>query len=110
MLRLVDLPGAIAARGWPPGSDASIELEVRDAHAPWNDGRWIVEVEGGHGRARRGGDGSIETTIGGLSSWWAGYATPARLARTGHLSGPADALTAMAGLLPAVPPVLPDFY
>lgn len=53
----------------------------------------------------------MEATIGGLSSWWSGYASATRLARLGHLrSADPAALTAMDGVLPAVPPVLTDFY
>jgi predicted acetyltransferase len=110
MLRLVDVPGAMAARGWPASVRGRVEVAITDPHAPWNEGRWILELEGGRATAVRGGAGTVEATIGGLSSWWAGYATPSRLARTGHLAGPTDALVAMGELLPAVPPVLPDFY
>ena len=111
MLRLVDLPGAIAARGWPSTAVGRVELEVVDDQAPWNAGRWVLEVEGGQARATPGGAGTVQATIGGLSSWWAGYAPPARLARTGSLrSTDAAAIQVMAELLPASPPVLPDFY
>lgn len=110
MVRLVDLPGAMAGRGWPAGVRGRVDLQVRDPQAPWNDGRWVLEVADGRAAATPGGAGTVQATIGGLSSWWAGYATPERLARTGSLSGPPDALVAMGELLPAVPPVLPDFY
>ena len=58
-----------------------------------------------------GGNGTVQAPIGGLSSWWAGYAPATRLARLGllHSSDPA-ALARMDHLLPAVPPVLLDFY
>ena len=110
MLRLVDLPAAIAARGWPSSARGRLEVEVDDRHAPWNAGRWTIDVADGSAVAARGGAGTVQATIGGLSSWWAGYADPRRLARTGGLAGPAEALDAMGELLPAVPPVLPDFY
>jgi len=111
MLRLVDLPGAVAARGWPASARGRVELAVHDRQAPWNDGRWVLEVEDGSARATRGGDGRIEVTVGGLSSWWAGYATPARLARTGSLrTTDPTALRTLDELLTAAAPVLPDFY
>ncbi|HEY7014571.1 MAG TPA: GNAT family N-acetyltransferase [Streptosporangiaceae bacterium] len=41
-VRLVDVPGALAARGYAmPGS---LVLEVTDAFCPWNDGRWRLEA------------------------------------------------------------------
>jgi predicted acetyltransferase len=110
MLRLLDLPGAVRARGWPAGVSARIELEVSDDHVPANAGRWVVEVDGGEAEATSGGSGAVRASIGGLASWWAGYATATRLAGTGHLAGPADALAAMDAILPADPPVLVDFY
>jgi predicted acetyltransferase len=110
MLRLIDLPGAVAARGWPRGATGRVHLEVRDPHAPWNDGRWVLEVDGGEGAATPGGSGEVQASIGGLSSWWAGYATPRGLARAGHLAGPLEALDELGSLLPACPPVLTDFY
>lgn len=111
MLRLIDLPGAFAARGWPAHATARIELHVQDQQAPWNDGNWTIEIADGAATAAPGGAGTVEATIGGLSSWWSGYASATRLARLGHLrSADPAALTAMDGVLPAVPPVLTDFY
>ena len=41
-IRLVDVPGALAARSYAmPGS---LVLEVTDAFCPWNDGRWRLET------------------------------------------------------------------
>jgi predicted acetyltransferase len=111
MLRLVDLPGAVAARGWHPDARGTVHLAVVDEHAPWNHGRWILEVADGAARITPGGDGTIAASIGGLSSWWAGYAPASRLARTGHLaSADGRALATMDGLISAAPGVLADFY
>jgi predicted acetyltransferase len=111
MVRLVDVAGSVAARGWPRSAAGRIELEIDDPHAEWNHGRWTLEVADGEGRLHRGGRGEVGTSIGALSSWWAGYATPHRLARTGGIrTARPELLDAMAGLLPTVPPVLPDFY
>ncbi|MCB0970672.1 MAG: GNAT family N-acetyltransferase [Acidimicrobiales bacterium] len=110
MLRLVDLPGAVAARGWPPGASGTVHLEVADDQAPWNAGRWVLEVDGGLARLSPGGDGSVQASIGGLAAWWSGYAAASRLVRTGHLAGDREAVARLDGLLPAAPPVLLDFY
>lgn len=111
MLRLIDLPGAMAARGWHPDARGQVHLAVVDEHAPWNQGTWVLDVADGSAQATPGGDGTVEVSIGGLSSWWAGYAPAARLARTGHLaSADRRSLTTMDGLVGASPPVLLDFY
>ena len=111
MLRLIDAPGAVAARGWPAGAADTVHLVIVDDHAPWNNGPWILEVADGQGTLTPGGDGTVEAHIGGLSSWWSGYASATKLARTGHLAT-ADrrALATMDQLIPAAPSVLPDFY
>lgn len=111
MLRIIDLPGAVAARGWANEVSGQVHLVVVDEEAPWNNGPWVLEVADGHATVAPGGDGTVAATIGGLSSWWAGYAPAKRLARTGHL-GSADrgALAVMDSLIAAAPPVLPDFY
>ena len=95
----------------PSHGRGAVHLAVVDPHAPWNNGPWVLEVADGHAAATPGGDGTVEASIGGLSSWWAGYAPATRLARTGHL-GSADrrALALMDQLIPATPGVLPDFY
>lgn len=111
MLRIIDLPGAMAARGWPSQARGQVHLAVIDEHAPWNHGTWVLDVADGHATATPGGDGTVEATIGGLSSWWAGYAPATRLARTGHLaSADRNALAVLDQLVPAAPGVLPDFY
>ncbi len=111
MVRLIDAPGAVAARGWNPAAAGRVHLEVQDEHAPWNEGRWILELEGGEGRLTPGGDGTVELGIGALSSWWSGYASARTLSLTGHLRT-ADplALATLNGLGTSSAPTLVDFY
>ena len=111
MARLIDLEGAVAARGWNPTVRGRVDLQVRDDHAPWNDGAWQLEVADGHGRLVRGGSGTVEVTIQGLSCWWTGYARAGALATTGHVrTADARALAVFDGLGAASPPTLIDFY
>lgn len=111
MLRLVDVAGAVAARGWNRAASGRVHLQVRDRHAAWNDGRWVLEVDGGAGRLTPGGDGTVGIGVGGLSSWWSGYASARTLQRTGHIeSGDQAALAVLDGLGAATPPALVDVY
>jgi predicted acetyltransferase len=117
MLRLVDVAGAVAARGFPAGVEVAADLEVRDRLCPWNEGRWHLTVSGGRGRlepARGGGGGSggaVSVGIGALSSLWAGYAVPSALARVGLLSGgsPSDR-AALATAFRGPTPWMPDHF
>ena len=49
MLRILDAPAAIAARGFPGAVAVSAVLQLADAQLPANSGRWTLEVAGGKG-------------------------------------------------------------
>jgi predicted acetyltransferase len=49
MLRVVDAPAAIAARGFPPGVSVSVPLQINDKARPGNAGRWLLTVADGKG-------------------------------------------------------------
>lgn len=87
MTRLVDLPGAVAARGWPGGAEAEVHLDVGDELAPWNAGRWVLRVEDGEGRLDEGGRGTVRATVGALAPLFTGMVTAVTLARIGLLDG-----------------------
>jgi predicted acetyltransferase len=52
MLRLLDAPAAIAARGFP-ATDLAVPLQVTDDLLPANSGRWELTVRAGTGRLLR---------------------------------------------------------
>lgn len=111
MTRLVDAAGAVAARGYPDGLRATVELDLADAAAPWNAGRWVLEVDRGQGTLTAGGSGRVQVTAGTLASLYTGYANPLTLARLGLLGGarPAD-LEALAAIFGGPAPWMPDFF
>jgi len=49
MLRVVDAPAAIAARGFPAAVSLSVPLAITDQARPVNSGRWQLTVAGGKG-------------------------------------------------------------
>jgi len=49
MLRVVDAPGAIAARGFAPAVSVTVPVEVHDQARPANSGRWQLTVADGKG-------------------------------------------------------------
>src|SRR5262245_22663639 len=85
MLRLVDAPAAIAARGYADDVRVEVPLEITDAACPWNVGRHTLVVERGAGWLERGGSGAVRLGIGALAALYSGWATTAQLARTGLL-------------------------
>jgi predicted acetyltransferase len=85
MTRVVDAPGAVAARGWSPDVEVSLDLTLRDEHLPANDGHWRLEIAGGAGRLHRGTDGGARLDVGALAALLTGWASPAMLAHAGRL-------------------------
>jgi predicted acetyltransferase len=49
MLRVVDAPAAIAARGFPAATSLSVPLDIADGTLPANAGRWELTVAEGKG-------------------------------------------------------------
>ena len=107
MTRLVNAPGAIAARGYVDGIDAEIHLEIHDANVASNAGAHVLRVSGGEGRLESGGRSEVAVDIGDLASLYTGHADPLFLAGAGRLAGAEprdiDALTrAFAGPRPTI--------
>jgi predicted acetyltransferase len=91
MLRVVDAPSAIAARGFPPAVSVSVPLEVRDRARPANSGRWQLTVADGKGAlvadgAVSSGRAAVPLTVGarGLAALYAG--TPVATLRLSGLA------------------------
>ncbi|MCU7725419.1 GNAT family N-acetyltransferase [Actinoplanes sp. KI2] len=87
MLRVIDAPGAVAARGWPRHLTGEVDLELIDEVCPWHQGRHRLVLSGGTGRLEPGGAGGVRLTPRGLAAWYAGAATPQQLRRSGFLAG-----------------------
>jgi predicted acetyltransferase len=65
MLRVVDVGKALEKRGYPPGLQAELHLEVRDDLIAENNGRFILSVSNGRGEVTRGGKGELKLDIRG---------------------------------------------
>ena len=80
MLRVVDAPAAIAARGFPAATSLTVPLRITDEARPANSGRWRLTVAGGAGTldplgpAGTAGSASPAVTLGarGLAALYAG--------------------------------------
>lgn len=109
MLRVLDLPGAVAARALrlPLGGSGALTLRVAGDRLGVLDGGYRLAVEpGAPATCERvsAPEDSPTLTPQGLALWWAGAQRCATLRRLGHLTGPThgdemlDALTAGASL------------
>jgi predicted acetyltransferase len=86
MLRLLDAPAAIAARGFPL-ADLTVPLRITDDQVPANSGDWTLAIRSGSGLLSVGSVGSpLHLGARGLAALYAG--TPvATLRRAGLASG-----------------------
>ncbi|WP_053731716.1 enhanced intracellular survival protein Eis [Nocardia sp. NRRL S-836] len=111
MLRVVDLPAAVAARGWPPVPDLAVDLEVVDPRAPWHAGLCRIVATDGVVRVEPGGSGAVRLHARALGPWFSGLQNTHALRRAGLLDGdpadaaPLDLLAASSGV-----PRLADFF
>jgi predicted acetyltransferase len=88
MLRLLDAPAAIAARGFAPGVVAELDFWLDDAEVPAHSGRWHLSVADGFGKLTPSSGSGDVLRLGsrGLSALYAG--TPlATLRGSGLASG-----------------------
>ncbi len=92
MLRVVDVRGALTARGYPPALQAELHVDVRDDILGWNAGRWTLTVDRGRGEVRPGGTGGVTLDIRGLAPLYSGYLSAEELRSTGLVEGTADNL------------------
>jgi predicted acetyltransferase len=109
MLRIVDAPGAIAARGWPTSVTGRVELSVVDPTCPGNDGPWVLEVDGGAAVLEPGGSGRVGLTIQDLAMVYAGADVRA-LAGAGRLRGASATDLDVLGAACASSPTIPYFF
>jgi GNAT superfamily N-acetyltransferase len=84
-VRLVDLPAALAARGYEGVCD--VVVEVADASAPWNAGRWRIRVKDDTGEATRTDDeAELSLPVAALGAAYLGGANLAEMARAGVIA------------------------
>jgi predicted acetyltransferase len=78
MLRVVDAPAAIAARGFPGAVSIDVPLSIVDQHRPANAGGWMLTVADGKGELTRHEGNGDALTLGarGLAALYAGTSVP----------------------------------
>jgi GNAT superfamily N-acetyltransferase len=81
-VRLVDLPEALAARGYE--AECDVVVEVADGPAPWNAGRWRIRVKDGSADVSRSDDDAdVSLPVSALGAAYLGGASLAALHRAG---------------------------
>jgi predicted acetyltransferase len=115
MLRVVDAPAAIAARGFPPAVVMRMALSIVDRARPANSGTWLLDVTNGKGElaavAATPSEDAAVLTLGarGLAALYAG--TPVASLRLAGLAAGGDSETdsALDAAFSATPYILDTF-
>lgn len=113
MIRIVDAPGAIAARGYARGVSASVTVRLHDDLFEENDGVWRISVEGGRGqmeRVRDEGGVQVEMDVRGLACLYAGFLSAAQARLTGLVAGDDAGIEALGAVFPAGCPGMSDMF
>jgi predicted acetyltransferase len=87
MLRVVDVPAALSARGYSAAVEAELHLDVGDEVVPEGAGRLVLSVSEGRGTVRRGGRGALRLGVASLAPLYTGYLTAESLAAHGRVAG-----------------------
>src|SRR5690606_6918653 len=83
MLRIVDVKGALEARGYDQNIRGEVHLDIIDEVLPQNHGRWVLQVDGGRGTLTPGGNGDIRLDIRGMAPLYSSFLPPDALRSTG---------------------------
>ncbi|MBW4642761.1 MAG: GNAT family N-acetyltransferase [Goleter apudmare HA4340-LM2] len=110
MLRLIDVSKALEGRGYPPGVQGELHLEVQDNLLPANNGKFILSVANGRGEVTSDGRGELQLDIKGLAPLYTGLFTPEQLQLTGKLTATETALLTATQIFAGVGPTMPDFF
>lgn len=114
MLRIIRVGDALTSRGYAPGLDAEVRLEITDDLLPENAGTWTMCVRDGRAtveRDKRGGVGTVKCGPRGLAAMYSGFMHPRALAMAGLVEGDSGALATAGAIFAAgTPPWMTDFF
>ncbi|MHC4660105.1 MAG: GNAT family N-acetyltransferase [Planctomycetota bacterium] len=110
LLRIVHLPKAFEARGYPKGVNAELHFDIEDDILPQNSGKWTLKISNGRGKVKKGGGGKIRISARSLAQLYAGYCAPDELAAQGDFNAPALESEKAAAVFTGPAPWCPDMF
>ncbi|WP_224364075.1 GNAT family N-acetyltransferase [Hyalangium versicolor] len=110
MLRVLDVPAALESRGYPPGVSGTLHFELEDELFPENRGNYILEVSGGAGHVRRGGNSLMHMDIRAFASLYTGFLSPDALRSVGALVADDASVRLATTFFSGPAPALPDMF
>ncbi|MBW4595821.1 MAG: GNAT family N-acetyltransferase [Brasilonema angustatum HA4187-MV1] len=110
MLRVINVVKALEKRGYPPGIQAELHLEIQDDLLAENNGKFILSVANGRGEVTSGGKGEMKLDIRGLAPLYTGLFTPQQLQLAGRLDATDTARFAATQIFAGASPWMADFF
>jgi predicted acetyltransferase len=121
LMRVVDVPRALEARGYPAEVEAAIQLKVEDELLPANRGPFLLEVSGGRAKVRRGaraargashrgGLPSAKIDVRGLSALYSAHLSADQLAMTDYLEATPAGVAALRSIFTGSAPWMSDSF
>ena len=108
MLRVLDVPSALMARGYLPGLAGDVRFAVHDPLVPENAGPWSMHVRDGRAVVEHTSSADLSIDTRGLASLYAGYHSAHDVALMGLAHGDMGVLSRLATLFAGRPAGLPD--
>jgi predicted acetyltransferase len=109
LLRLTDVPAALAQRGYPP-LDAELQLDVVDESMPENAGRYVLRLSAGTPRVTIGGEGRIRLDVRALAAIFTGFCHPKEMQSAGLLHAEPDDLARVGAVFAGPAPFILDTF
>lgn len=109
-MRMTHVGNAFEARGYPEAMRGKVGFQIEDPLCEGNAGAWTLEVEGGSGKAKRGGADDLRLDIRALTPLYTGLMTPWELAEIGWLQGDPAAMETAAAVFAGPAPWMPDMF
>lgn len=110
MLRLVDVPGAFEARGYPPSVRAAVELAVEDPQLPANAAGWRVETADGNAKVTPATGARARVDVGALAAIWAGFLSASDARALGRLDATDDDIAVLEEMFAGPLPWVNDWF
>jgi predicted acetyltransferase len=110
MLRIVDVAGALTARGYPPELRATLQFEIYDEVLPWNNGHFTLEIDAGKAAVHPGGVGRVRLGVRELAMLYSGYLTPFEVQSVGAITAPEQDLLTLSQVFAGPRPWIPDMF
>ncbi|WP_438434085.1 GNAT family N-acetyltransferase [Gorillibacterium sp. sgz500922] len=117
MARIVDAEAFLRQYPFRPGTPLAFLLQLEDEHAPWNTGRFRVDIaEDGTAAVTKLADGEpsaeplLSCEISTLAALFMGYLAPTALLRLGRIAVDKETALRLEARLPGLTPYLSDHF